>query len=81
MYHRFATDVAVEAADVREGDVVHAATCSRCGDVQRVLSVREGGNYGVARTVEVGCLCGTAGSIGLHAGHVLSYSGTLAVIG
>lgn len=80
MYHRFQTDVAVAALDVREGDVAHAATCFFCEDVSRVLTVAQGGEYGVDVTVTVGCKCGPRGSYGLRAEHVLSYSGTVAVL-
>lgn len=77
MYHRFATDVAVAAFDVREGDVTHAATGSCCYDVTRVMSVVRQGD---AVRVEVGC-CAVRMAMTLREEHVLSYSGTLAVIG
>lgn len=81
MYHRFSTDVAVPAFDVQQGDVLHAATCSQCGEVTTIGSVVGGEDArGGFVTIEAGCACGTSASFTMRADHVLSYSGTLALL-
>jgi hypothetical protein len=80
-YHRFETDTAVAAADVRVGDVTHSSPCMDCGDLPSVLTravceTPQGPTY----TFGLGCACGVAGRMTLRTEHVLSYAGTLAVL-
>lgn len=81
MYHRFSTETVVPAFDAREGDIVHPATLSCCGDVATVTSVIGGEDHlGGFVEVTIGCPCGPRMVCTMREEHVLSYSGTLALI-
>lgn len=80
-YHRFATETIVSAFDVREGDVTHSSPVSCCGGLARVLSVVGMEDHqGGAVEVSIGCDCGERMRATLREQHVLSYSGTLALL-